>query len=330
MPINSGIQVRNYRVGQIKAGDKDASGRPHRLDGFRFVTPAPSAAAEVAAYYGGDEPRPWGKQWEVYTRVREIAVALPPGSLVISQAMMRWSGGGPVMVCDGIATSQPERGPCQCPQPADPGDPDSVWEAIRERRRLAGQKTPRGCYPYTWINVSLPDIGGFGVWQLLSKSENAAAEIIQQAALLEQARAAGQYLPARLALEYREARVDGVLRQYNVPAIRIDASIRAIASGQFAGRPLADQLPPAPGGCHRAITAGSADQDSPPLTAQQIANAVAASDSRQEVERWMAVAKENRVEDDHIRIPDLDTDLYEPLAEYAAGKWKSLAAEAAS
>src|SRR5581483_11036608 len=248
MPIKTGIQRRNYRIGQIKAGDKNEKGLPRRLSGFRFTTHAQNVAYEVAEFFGGDEPRPWGRQWEVYTKAADIAVALPPGNLVISQSMMRWSGGGPVMVCDGETTSQPQRGPCQCPQPDAPTDETSVWEAIRERRRLAAMKTPQGCYPYTWFNVCLPDIaGGAAVWQLLSKSENAAAEIIAQAALLEQARAAGQYLPARLALEYREARVDGMLRQYNVPVLRVDASIRAIANGDFAGRSLADQLPPAPG-----------------------------------------------------------------------------------
>lgn len=260
MPILTGIQRRNYEVGRIRAGDKDSEGRPHRLDGFRFTTPSAKVAGEVAEFTDGDAPRRWGQQWEVYTKVREIAVALPPGDLVISQAMMRWSGGGPVMVCDGMTTSQPVKGPCQCPQPADSGDEQSLWDAINERRRLAGLKVPRGCYPYTWVNVCLVDIGGFGVWKLLSKSENAAAEILQQAILLEKARSIGQYLPARLALEYREARVGGVLRQYNVPAIRVDPSIRAIATGDFSGRSLAEQLPPAPGEAPRAITSGAAAQ----------------------------------------------------------------------
>jgi hypothetical protein len=330
MPIYTGIQVRNYRVGQIKAGDKDEKGRPRRLDGFRFVTPAQSAAAEIANYFQGDEVRPFGRQWEVYTKVRNIAVALPPGKLVISQAMMRWSGGGPTMVCDGINTSQPSRGPCQCPQPADPDDPDSVWDAINERRRLAGQKTPQGCYPYTWINVCLPDIGGLGVWQMLSKSENAAAEIIQQAALLERARAAGQYLPAEIALEYRESRVGGMLRQYNVPALRIDASIRAIANGGFAGRSLADQLPPAPGEQRQAITAGPrsavAVQDSPPLTAQQIADAAAKATTTAQIKDMKAAAEEHRVESDMICPPGAE--LYEELDSYLHARWEDLSAEA--
>jgi len=241
MAILTGIQARSYVVGRIRAGDKDEKGRPHRLDGFRFTSPSQMAAKDIAEFYQGDDVRRWGQEWEVYTRQREIAMALPPGSLVINQQMMRWTGGGPTMVCDGVTTTRPVRGPCQCPQPDDPGDPESVWQAINERRRLAAQKTPAGCYPYTWLNMSLPDIsGGTGVWRLLSKSENAAAEIIAQAVLLERARAAGRFLPAHVALEYRESRVDGMLRQYNVPALRIDDSLRAIASmgGDFNGRPL--------------------------------------------------------------------------------------------
>jgi len=328
MPINAGIQRRSYRVGQIKAGDKDAKGLPHRLDGFRFTTPARSAAIEVATHFEGDEPRPWGKQWEVYTKVREIAVALPPGSLVISQAMMRWSGGGPTMVCDGVTTSQPQRGPCQCPQPDDPGDEDSVWEAINERRRLAGLKTPQGCYPYTWINVCLPDIGGFGVWQLLSKSENAAAEIIQQAALLEQARAAGQFLPARLALEYREARVGGQLRQYNVPALRIDASIRAIANGDFAGRSLNDQLPPAPGETRRAITAAPAASREKPPTAQEIADAAGKATTLGELTPLKVLSNEHRLGEDLICPPGAD--YHEELDSYLHGRREDLSAAGAA
>jgi hypothetical protein len=265
MAILTGIQARNYVVGRIRAGDKDEKGRPHRLDGFRFTSPSQMAAKDIAEFYQGDDVRRWGQEWEVYTRQREIAMALPPGSLVISQSMMRWTGGGPTMVCDGVTTTRPARGPCQCPQPDDPCDPESVWQAINERRRLAAQKTPQGCYPYTWLNMSLPDIsGGTGVWRLLSKSENAAAEIIAQAVLLERARAAGRFLPAHVALEYRESRVDGLLRQYNVPALRIDDSLRAIANmgGDFNGRPLSEQLPPAPGPA-RAITTG-ADAPLPP------------------------------------------------------------------
>jgi Recombination directionality factor-like len=331
MPILTGIQARNYVVGRIRAGDKDDKGRPHRLDGFRFTSPSPKRAAEIAELYDGSQPRPWRQEWEVYTKLREITIALPPGRLVINQAFMRWSGGGPTMVCDGVNTTQPQHGPCQCPQPADPDDEESMWQAIKERRRLAGLKTPQGCYPYTWINVSLVDVGDFGVWRLLSKSENAAAEIIDKARLLERARAVGQYLAATLALEYRESRVDGLLRQYNVPAIRVDDSVRAIANGQIAGRSLADQLPPAPGEQRRAITAGAQRpvvQDSPLLTAQQIADIASMAETREDIEKVAATAKENRCEEDMICV---DGDLWEELHSYLTGKWKALpAAEVAS
>jgi hypothetical protein len=335
MPILAGIQRRNYRVGQIKAGDKDANGRPRRLEGFRFTTHSERVAAEIAAYYKGEDPRPWGRQWEVYTKVRELAVALPPGKLVINQAMMRWSGGGPTLVCDGINVSQPHRGPCQCPQPADPENEESVWEAIRERRRLAGLKVPKGCYPYTWLSVCLVDIGGFGVWQLLSKSENAAAELIQQAELLERARSAGQYLAARVALEYREARVDGVLRQYNVPVLRIDDSIRAIANGEIAGRSLTEQLPPAPGQGPRAITAGPPRVSAPPpdpgatMTAQEFADQAAELRDRPSVEALQAVVEQRELGDDSVWVPDAedpDTHVEMTLTEFLRLRWRKLGA----
>jgi len=317
MPILTGIQARNYVVGRIRTGDKDDQGHPHRLDGFRFTSPSPKRAAEIAELYDGSQPRPWRQEWEVYTRLREITIALPPGRLVISQAFMRWSGGGPTMVCDGMTTTQPQHGPCQCPQPAIPGDEESLWQAIKERRRRAALKTPQGCYPYTWINVSLVDVGDFGVWRLLSKSENAAAEIIDKALLLERARAAGQYLAATLALEYRESRVDGMLRQYNVPAIRVDDSVRAIATGQIAGRSLADQLPPAAGGRHRAITAGPVPPDAGQacpatqaapgagqVTAQEIADRAKTTVTRSGIKELMKLAAVSRCGQDLVEVDD--------------------------
>jgi hypothetical protein len=235
-----------------------------------LTTRSESAAIQCAELYDGYDLRPWGRQWEVYTRCRSLAVALPPGKLVISQAMMRWSGGGPTMVCNGERTSKPAIGPCQCPQPENPRDEESVWRAVNERRRLAGQKVPAGCYPYTWVNVALPDIDGFGIWTLLSKSERAASEIVQQAKLLEAYRAAGEFCPAEVALEYYESRVDGMLRQYNVPAIRVGKSLRSVAA-ELGGRDLAVQLPPAPRE-RIAITAGPAAEDAGIVDADIVAS----------------------------------------------------------
>lgn len=261
--IAAGLQPRTtYEAGRIRAGDKDEQGRPRRLEGFRLTTHSENAALQVAELYDGYDLRPWGRQWEVYTRRRSLAVALPPGKLVISQAMMRWTGGGPSMVCNGQRTSKPSIGPCQCPQPENPRDEDSVWRAVEERRKRAAFKVPAGCYPYTWVNVALPDIDGFGIWTLLSKSERAASEIVQQARLLEAYRAAGEFCPAEVALEYHESRVDGMLRQYNVPAIRVGKSLRSVAL-ELGGADLAVQLPPAPRE-RIAITTGTTAPQVPP------------------------------------------------------------------
>lgn len=256
--IEDGLQPRStYRAGQIKGGDKNEKGEPRRTDGFRFTTYSHAAAEQVADLYHGYQLRPWGQQWEVYTRERELDVALPPGKLVISQAMMRWSGGGPTMVCNGKRTSKPVAGgPCQCPKPENPNDEESVWRAVAERLKLAGYKVPQGCRPHTWVNVALPDIDGFGVWTALSKSERAASEIVQQARLMEAYRAAGKFCPAKLALEYHETPVDGLLRKYNVLAIRIEKSLRT-AAAELGSSELAAQLPPAPRE-RIAITAGPA------------------------------------------------------------------------
>ena len=304
------------------------SGRPRRTDGFRFTTISQEAALAVAELYGGSEPRPWRQQWEVYTKLRRLPVALPPGHLVINQAMMRWSGGGPTVVCDGVETTRPKRGPCQCPQPDDPGDSESVWQAINERRRLAALKNPQGCYPYTWINVVLADIPGVGVWRMLSKSENAAAEIISNAVLLERARFAGQFLPAELLLEYRESRMGGLLRQYNVPVLWIGESARAIANGLTAGD-LADQLPPAPGQ-PRAITAGPVPPQGRPADpsrkAQEIADRALTALSRTQVEALAAEAKREGVEHHNVCI-DLDRELYDELHKHLQALWKDLPPE---
>ena len=242
--IVAGLQPRTtYEAGRIRTGDKDEKGKPRRTDGFRLTSHSEKAVTRAAELYDGYDLRPWGRQWEVYTRLRNMEVALPPGKLVISQAMMRYTGGGPSVVCNGKRTSKPAIGPCQCPQPDDPDDEESLWRAAAERRRRAAFKVPAGCYPYTWVNVMLPDIDGFGVWTLLSKSERAASEIVQQAQLLEMYRAAGEFCPAEVALEYHESRADGMLLQYNVPVIRVGKSLRKVAE-ELGGGSLAAQLPP--------------------------------------------------------------------------------------
>lgn len=262
MPIDpAAIQMRHSETGAIRCGDQvtGSNGKPvaHKLENFRFTSPSLTELRQLAHKYGGEitewYPRAgtrWGKQWQVYSEVDEIAVALPPGDLIIRQDMELWSGRGLERRCDGRTMTRPELRPCMCPQPADcpvPGAPAGYaaeW-AIQRRKQLAAQKTPAGCKPLTRFALALSDISDVGVWMLRTRSEEAAAEAMAKAYIMEQARAAGVFLSARCALVQRMMPVDGVLRQYGVPVIRLDDSIRAIAEGAAGRRTLAEQLTPA-------------------------------------------------------------------------------------
>jgi hypothetical protein len=328
-----GQQIGRLRIGQqvavVKDGKDTGKTRPARLDSFRFTTASRTSAQAIAELYGG-EVRDWNGEFEVITSKSEIGVTVPPRDAVISQWYEMWTAGGCQRRCDS-QHEQISNGPCKCPHAADPSDADEVATMALERAAQHKADPSKACGLVTRINVMIPDLPGLGVWRLDTGSYYAATEIGDSAQLMQMARDHGVFLPAILRIEHRQRVAGGQTKKFPVPVLEVLATFRAIASGQLEAVGITAQLPPAPGEQRRAITAGASEpaaDDSPPLTAQQIANAVAASDSRPEVERWMAVAKVNRAGDDHIRIPDLDTDLYEPLAEYAGGKWKSLPAEA--
>lgn len=318
--INAGLAPKKYRSGQIKIGDQvERNGKmvPRKLDGFRFCTHAKSIADSVYECFRdhAEEPRPWAGQWEVYTKLAEIDVALPPGALVIDQSMMRWAGSQCVLTCNGINTLTPVKGPCQCPQPDDPEDSESVWAAVRERQRLAGLKQPRGCKPHTWLRVMLPDVIGAGPWELHSTSENAASEILDQARVLEFARANGEYLPAKVGIEQRKANRDGQVVRFGVPVLRVGKSLRAIGEALDNGpaavaAPLSAQLPPQRGTLALAAAprsevvpppAGEADLD---LTAQQLADEVVAAQSRPELAPLVDRVKASGLADDMVWVPE--------------------------
>jgi hypothetical protein len=212
-----------------------------------------------------------------------------------------------------------------------------------ERGRLSKLNPPRACGLVTRINVMIPDLPGLGVFRLDTGSYYAATEIGDSAQLMQMARDHGVFLPAILRIEHRQRVAGGQTKKFPVPVLEVLATFRALATGAIESAGMVAQLPPAPGERRRAITtaphaspaAGQHEQipeaeivddghDSAPLTAQQIAVAVAAAGSREEVERWMTVAKGSHVQDGRIRVPDLDTEAYETLAEFAGGKWKSL------
>lgn len=323
------IQRRGQQIGRIRIGQqvRTDSGkmRPARLDTFRFTTSSRVSAEAIAALYGG-EVRDWEGEYEVITAKSEIGVTVPPRDEVVSQWYEMWNKGGALRRCDS-RTEQISGGPCQCPHAADPSDAEEVARMALERARRAKLNPPTACGLVTRINLMIPDLPGLGVFRLDTGSYYAATEIGDSAQLMQMARDRGVFLPAILRIEHRQRVAGGQTKKFPVPVLEVLATFRDLASGAIEAAGISAQLPPAPGEQRRAITA-PAEPDSPPLTAQQIASGVAASGSREEVERWMAVAKENRVQDDHIRVPDLDTELYEPLADYAGGKWKSLGATA--
>lgn len=344
MPILTGIQARNSQTGAIRIGDEiigeNGKAQAHKLDVFRLTSPSRLAVEEAAALYGGEVtewyPRAgtrWGRQFQVYTEVDEIPVGLPPGTLAIAQDMELYGGGGLQRRCDGVTMRRPRLGPCQCPQAADcpfeDASPEYAAEwAIMERKRLASGKNPQACKPKTRFSLLLPDISDFGVWVLRTSSEEAAAEVMAKAKILEMARASGVTLSARLAIEQRMLMVGGVLRQYPVPVFRLDDSIRALASGELAARSLAEQLPPAPGEARRAITAAPAAPRQRIPSAQDVANAAAKATTRDQIEQMNGVAAEHGFAEDHVHIGN---EVYEELRAYLQTRWRELPyAEAAA
>ena len=347
MPIldvqRRGQQIGRLRIGQqvavIKDGQDTGKTRPARLDTFRFTTASRVTADAIAELYGG-EVREWNGEFEVITGKSEIGVTVPPRDAVVSQWYEKWTAGGCQRRCDS-QREQISGGPCLCPHAEDLSDADEVARMALERARLAKLNPPQACGLVTRINVMIPDLPGLGVFRLDTGSYYAATEIGDSAQLMQMARDHGVFLPAILRIEHRQRVAGGQTKKFPVPVLEVLATFRDLATGAIESAGMAAQLPPAPG--RRAITAvphpsPAADQhdqipeaevvddgqDSAPLTAQQIAVAIAACGSRPEVERWMAVAKTNHAEGTRIRVPDLATEAFESLSEYAGAKWKSL------
>ena len=102
-----------------------------------------------------------------------------------------------------------------------------------------------------------------------------------------------------------------MLRQYNVPVIRVGKSLRSVAE-ELGGGTLAAQLPPAPGAERRALAAATAPAAAPPdpvpsgvapddreTAAQQLADAAAGA-GRDAVWSLIQMAKARRLEDEQV------------------------------
>jgi hypothetical protein len=334
------LQRRSQQIGRIRTGiqvqiSNGGRGRPAKLDTLRFTSGSKFAVEAVSILYGGDV-RPWKNgsrnEWEVITKVSEIGITVPPRDAVISQFYEMWSKGGCQRRCDS-RQEQKSNGPCLCPHADNPGDPVQVELAALERAELA--KTGKACKLVTRISVMIPDLPGLGVWRLDTGSFYAAGEIIDQAALMEMARAHDVGLPAMLRLEQRQSVSNGETKTYAVPVIDVLVTARAIMTGQLAAGGAAAQLPPAPGESPRAITAGTtqgaaepAKSATPPatapMTAQQFADAAPLAATRDEVNVLVTQATEARVLEDQVCTKVDGQETWEELVEVLRARYREL------
>jgi Recombination directionality factor-like len=231
MPIIS-LQRRLRQAGRIRIGAKvptrNGGSRPSKLDAFRFTSPDEAAIAAVADAYGG-EVQKWdgaavGMQWEVYAKVTELDIIVPPTDIAFSQWYELWSGGGCQRRCDGERNILNDS-PCVC----DPSSPE--------------------CKPTTRLNVILSQIEGIGVWRLESHGYNSAAELSGSIEVLKVMQARGAMVPGRLLLEQRQSkRIDpasGKAETFNfaVPVLDFKFNVAQVASGGPPVTPLPSGVP---------------------------------------------------------------------------------------
>ena len=355
MPINGvlDMQRRSVQIGEIRMGysvevpGKDYR-RPMRSDTWRFTTASEQAARAALAAYEGSTMAPWERRkgrWMVVTNRTALDVWVPPRGGAVDANMELWDGPRCLRRCDGMSMSFPSSRPCMCPQPDDPGNPDSVLAARDERIRLASLRPPQACKPLTRINVTIPDLPGLlGVWRLNTGSVNAAVETADSGEAMEIARAGGKYLPAVLRIEWRIRSADG--KPYPVPVLQIGLSMKDLAQGALPAGPgglIAQLRGESSGEQPKAITAGTPDlpgpaethgdtvragepDSEPVLDAQQIADIAAnMAEARQDIEALVENAKALRCLEDHV-CTDPQGQVYEELGEFLRQRWKDLPA----
>jgi len=330
MPILD-VQRRGQQIGRLRIGQqvRTDSGkmRPARLDTFRFTTASKTTADAIAALFGGTV-RDWEGQYEVITGKSEIGVTVPPRDQVVSQWYEMWTKGGCQRRCDS-QTEKLSGKPCLCPHAEDPGDDDEVARAAHERAMLAAKNPPQACKLVTRISVMIPDLPGLGVFRLDSGSYYAATEIGDSAELMQMARDKGVFLPAILRIEQRSRVAGGTTKKFPVPVLEVLATFRDIATGAIEANGMAAQLPPPPEGQRRAITAapGPPAQDAPEpapvdeVTAQQIADLIPLTTTREDVEKLADRAETAGVIDEYV-CTDPGTDLHEELRSALKDRWR--------
>lgn len=341
------IQRRGQQIGRLRMGEQVAvvkdgrdtgKTRPARRDTWRLTTGSRHMADAAAAHYGS-EARPWNGQWEVDTKLSEITVMVPPRDAVISQNYELWTAGGAARRCDS-QFDQISGGPCLCPHAEDPGDAEEVARQALRRADMARKNPPQACHLITRVSFMIPDLPGLGVFRLDTSSYYAAVEIGDAAMLMQAARDQGVFLSAILRIDQRQRVAGGQTKKYPVPVLEILSTFRQIASGELAAGGMAAQLPPAPGGQPRAITAAAPVGDAPPpapsgepqadarrQAAQQIAAEAGAALGRGALRGLIEEAKKEHLEAEMVCPGDVWMTLKEALTD----AWNLTAAgEAAS
>lgn len=331
-----GLARRSMHLGEIRIGTSVAASngrkKPQRLTSFRFTTEIEQAALTVAELYGG-QAAPWAARrgyFEVITDRSEIDVWVPPRGRAVDTNMEMW-GGSPTKClrwCDGVRERRSGK-PCMCPMPRNPESPADVEEAAAERDRLAKLQPPQACLPVTRYNVTIPEIPGMtGVWKLTTKSKNAARESADSGDVLEAARSADVFLPAKLVIHWRQG-WDG--QPYPVPLLLprqslTEAAAMALPSG-YQG--MLKQLQPA-GSDQLAITGGAdaaeepVDRTDTAARAQQIADTAARFTTREQVDALKDDPEVSEVLDEMIHAPGEAEETWEPLRDYLRAHWQAL------
>lgn len=241
MPI-FGVQYRFRELGRLRLGDLDTSGakpRPKRLETWRLTSPSEELLARAAGIWGG-EVGTWsnapteGEQFELTTEVSVLPVLIPPQDVDARQFYELWTAAGVKRRCDGVTDFISGR-PCIC-----------------------AQKEVRDCVPTTQLLAMLPELPDVGVWRLVSRGWNAAAEIPQTVKLLRQIAGPDTFAEAELAIEARTTKTENAqgkpeTHNFTVPVVRLPFSLAsliaqapAITTGPGGRVPLAGERPELP------------------------------------------------------------------------------------
>ena len=209
------IQTRYRELGRLRMGEKGPKGQPVKRSTWRLTSADRSLLDQAAELFGGtvdvweDAPTE-GTQWELATDAAEIPVLVPQQDLEGSQYLEAWSGGGVQKRCDGVTELISGRA-CRC-------DPDA-----------------RDCRLTTHLLLMLPQLPDVGVWRLTTHGINAAAELPGTVHLLNAIRLSGGMPGAKLAIESRTSKSEGLTRHFIVPVLRLPQSLLELGAASETG-----------------------------------------------------------------------------------------------